>query len=275
MGTYGKIHAAGMPANKLSLGCPLYGNLLTAGTEVEIINILQNGTPGAYQSAQAEQLYGYSGDQTTADTAQSFCDKINWALAQGMRGIGLWELAQAYPPTDPLVAPIWSTIGGANGCLNLASPTATPTATPNPTGTPTGTAVASTATVTPSATPSPSSSVTQTLPTATATVGGGMVSAAGPPRVDQGSACPNPAVGRVWGFALKLSGPSDHLELRLYTPALVLAARMGLDGAWLRGWGQARFNVDLPPGLYYAVVRASRVGASGGDGPVIKVWRLP
>jgi spore germination protein YaaH len=553
VGTYGKIHTAGMPANKLSLGCPLYGNLLSSGNEVEIINILQNGTAGAYQPSQAEQLYQYTGDQITANTAQSFCDKINWALAQGMQGIGLWELAQAYPSTDPLVSPIWSTIGGSNGCLNLGTPTPTPTRTPlaststpsstrTPTATgtrtatltttptwtssrtPTPTSVAGTATPTPTATPSdspvpasatptgsrsatptgtasatasptslagtatpsitatptrsrtptltvvvagsptdtptstasgtpapptstatpsgtatasptpsgsftasptstatetpapptstatpsgtatasptpsgsftssPSSTATETPapPTATATPSGsftasptstatgtpapptatttpsgtatasltpsgsftasptdvpasptptltasgsvtatptltatppsststmtasptstasgtpsntpavtatftaaptqgagasptptsavGPASPFGPPHVDQGRPFPNPEHGQRWGFGLKLSTPADQLELRVYTTALVLAAKATLAGDWPQDWTQAQFTVDLPPGLYYAVVRASRGGACGGNSPIVKVMALP
>ena len=65
------------------------------------------------------------------DTAQSYCDKTNYAVSAGLKGIGMWDVGLALPYTDSAVAEIWNTIGGNNGCLNIG-PTATPTKTATP-----------------------------------------------------------------------------------------------------------------------------------------------
>ncbi len=123
------------PPSKLVLGCPLYGNRLSSGTEVAIETLIKGGTAGAYQTAQMETLYSCAGDQTTANLANSFCDKINWALGKGMKGIGLWEIDQACPYTDSTVTLLWNTIGGNNACVTTGGATSTFTTTPTNTAT--------------------------------------------------------------------------------------------------------------------------------------------
>ncbi len=120
------------PISKMILGCPLYTNDYNAGTYYDVLSILHLGTPGAYNTSYAEQAYtAPDGNTVYVDTAQSYCDKINWALGSGLKGIGLWDMAQALPYTDSLVGPIWNTIAGQAACLNLG-PTATPTKTATP-----------------------------------------------------------------------------------------------------------------------------------------------
>lgn len=125
----------GYPISKMIFGCPLYcdhytGSNCNAG-EYDTLSILHLGTPGAYNSTWAEQAYTYAGGTVYVDTAQSYCDKTNWALNHGLRGIGMWDMAQALPYTDSTVSGIWNVIGGNAGCLNLG-PTATPTMTATP-----------------------------------------------------------------------------------------------------------------------------------------------
>ena len=84
-GVFTKLTAKGFPATQFVLGCPFFG-LYNGGSEVGIEKLLKSGIAGAYQTAQAEQIYTYNGYSTTANTAQSFCDKINWALSKGMKG---------------------------------------------------------------------------------------------------------------------------------------------------------------------------------------------
>ena len=182
-GTFAKLTTSGMTAGKLALGCPLYGT----PNEVSVIQLLTNGTGLVYHTPQSEFSVNFSGTITYGDNAQSFCDKINWALAHGLQGVGLWEMSYAYPPTDPTVAPLWATIGGTAACLALPTATRTPTPavvntvtfTPTLTGTrsatPTATlsnTPATTATFTPTLTGTRSATPTATLsntPLATAT----------------------------------------------------------------------------------------------------------
>jgi hypothetical protein len=63
-------------------------------------------------------------------------------------------------------------------------------------------------------------------------------------------------------LALNLSDRSDRLRVRIYTPALVLAASMELQGAWNPGWCKAQATLPrLPGGLYYVRVWAANAGA--------------
>ena len=124
---------AGFPASKFVLGSPLYSDFPPGQyNEVDIIHLLKGGVAGAYSpGGQMEQAYTWQGNATAANTQQSFCDKTNWALSHGFKGISIWEVCLGLPYTDPVVAGIWNTMGGNNSCLNLG-PTATPTRTPTP-----------------------------------------------------------------------------------------------------------------------------------------------
>ncbi|HTB35353.1 MAG TPA: malectin domain-containing carbohydrate-binding protein, partial [bacterium] len=124
------------PIGKMVLGCPLYTNdynpTACTANEYNTLSILHLGTPGAYNSAWAEQAYtAPNGDTVYVDTAQSYCDKTKWALGAGLMGIGMWDIGLALPYTDSAVSGLWSTIGGTASCLGLG-PTSTPTVTPTP-----------------------------------------------------------------------------------------------------------------------------------------------
>ncbi len=128
-----RLAGLGFSRGQLVLGIPMYS---TQGNT--IINIL-GGILTQYFSTQAEATYG---SNTGVDNAQSYCDKINWMAAQSPKlpGISMWEISQAYPPTNSAVAPVWAAIGARNGCVNYGSgnpPTNTPTpAKPTSTNTP-------------------------------------------------------------------------------------------------------------------------------------------
>src|SRR5581483_5669609 len=131
------------PISKMILGCPLYTNDYNGGcgaTEYNTLSILHMGTAGAYSSTYAEQSYtAPNSDIVYVDTAQSFCDKTNWAIGAGLTGIGMWDLGQGLPYTDSLMSPIWSVIGGTSACLTVVGPTSTPTKTNTSTPTKTST----------------------------------------------------------------------------------------------------------------------------------------
>jgi len=119
------------PMSKMILGCPLYTNDYNAGNEIDVVSILNLGTAGAYDTSYAEQAYtAPDGNTVYVDTAQSYCDKINWAVGKGAMGIGMWDMGQGLPTTaNSEMVSIWNTIGGNGACLTVVGPTNTPTAT--------------------------------------------------------------------------------------------------------------------------------------------------
>ncbi|HVZ81233.1 MAG TPA: glycosyl hydrolase family 18 protein [bacterium] len=176
LGSVGRLSAMGFPKTQLILGFPFYS------TQGNADNSVLAGTQTTYYTAQAEA--DYSGGNTGVNTAQSFCDKMNWAFGQGMPGIAMWEIKQAYPPNSAAVSNIWAVIGGRNGCVTAfgaatSTPTNSATATPTRTATSTGTATAtstptrtatSTGTSTPTGTPTDSATATPSAtPTGTPT----------------------------------------------------------------------------------------------------------
>lgn len=127
---------ANYPIGKMVLGCPLYTNDYNAGTEDDTLSILHLGTAGTYNTSYAEQDYtAPDGNTVYVDTAQSYCDKINWMHGAGLMGIGMWDMGQGLPYTDTDMAPIWSVIGGNSACLTFvggATSTMTQTSTSTP-----------------------------------------------------------------------------------------------------------------------------------------------
>jgi hypothetical protein len=110
-----------------------YNTSNCTANEYNVLSILHLGTPGTYDGSFAEQAYtAPDGDTVYVDTAQSYCDKTNWALSIGCKGIGMWDLGMALPYTDSAVSGIWSVIGGQSSCLTVLGPPATPTKTPTP-----------------------------------------------------------------------------------------------------------------------------------------------
>ncbi len=120
-----------VPYNKMILGMPLYGHN-NGGTVTTPDAVAFNGSGSGYNATAAEEVWGgYS-----MDTAQSFCDKMNWAIgSKGMKGIAMWDLGQGLPTNaNSMMTSIWNVINGSSTCLTVGggpgSPTATPTSTP-------------------------------------------------------------------------------------------------------------------------------------------------
>jgi glucuronoarabinoxylan endo-1,4-beta-xylanase len=134
-----------------------------------------------------------------------------------------------------------------------ASPTPTGSPSPSPSATASRTATAS-ATLTPCPTQTPFLSASAT---ATLVAGGALDILAAEPVPN-----PNPA-----SLAIKLKGPADGVELKVYTRALVLAAKSHASIALRAGWNQVPLGAalkGLPRGLYFIRVRAERAGQQSG-----------
>jgi hypothetical protein len=157
-----RLAGLGFPKSQLILGMPMESSAGTADKSIAGFG----GAPTTYYVSQAEATYG---SETGVNTAQSFCDKMNWAFSQSptLPGIAMWEIDEAYPPNSASVSLVWATIGYRSGCVTYGAPTATPTNSPTRTPTPTPT---NTATITPTRTPTktPTNSPT-TTPTGTPT----------------------------------------------------------------------------------------------------------
>lgn len=131
-GNMGKITGAGFPKAKLVLGMPFYN---CAGSTISAVTA--SGSHASLNTTSGESTWS-SG--AIVNDSQAFCFKMNWVFTQGLKGIAIWELSQAYPVNATTeVQAIWNSIGGTTGCLNLGTPTHTPTRTrtPTPAGSPT------------------------------------------------------------------------------------------------------------------------------------------
>jgi len=121
-----------IPYNKMVLGMPLYGRNV-GGTTTTPDAVAFGGSGSGYNATAKEEVWGGN----SMDTAQSFCDKMNWAIgAKGMKGIAMWDLGQGLPTnTNSMMTSIWNVINGSSACLTVGggpgSPTATPTSTPS------------------------------------------------------------------------------------------------------------------------------------------------
>lgn len=156
-------------------------------------------------------------------------------------------------PTNSPTAILSATATVSPSCS--ASPTqALGSATPTPTFTPSSTP-------TPSVSPSPLPSATPS-PSPTASAGLSPIATPlpdnGPLVIDAVAAWPDPNPSTL---SIKLQGPADRVDIRIYTAAWILAAR------WEGGpytWGWNRFDLDqgwsqaLAQGIYYIQVRAYR-----------------
>jgi len=74
---------------------------------------------------------------------------------------------------------------------------------------------------------------------------------------------------------LKLQGQADEVQLAIYTPALVLAARWEVQGSWGPGWAAVVSALPrrLARGLYYLKVTVAR-GSARTPGRLVKIYIL-
>jgi hypothetical protein len=159
-------------------------------------------------------------------------------------------------PTDSFTTSPTQTVSSTRSATPTTSPTrsVTPTLTatrsssptPSVTLTPTGTPTLSvTSTLSPTATHSPT-----VTPLDTATLSPTPADS-GVKRVDASLASPNPNPGSIM---VKLAGNMEELELRIYTPALVMASK-SLSGPLPMGWSgiaiDPGFLASASNGIYY------------------------
>jgi len=155
-GNVALISGLGFSKSQMILGCPLY---IANGPNTDIYSVIQNSTSSSYMATEMESIYN-DYPNNSADDSTAYCNKISWALAQGMPGIALFELSQACPYTDSPVTALWGAISDTLGCVTLPTPTFTATTTSTATATPTNTpcfvgGVPCTSTATPTATNTP------------------------------------------------------------------------------------------------------------------------
>ncbi len=130
--TAGSYAGHTFPINKLILGMPLYDK---QGGDTPVLNVLNSGTFIDFNYQTDEARYTYAATTHYVNNKEAFCRKMSWALSQkGMPGIGLWEVAHAYPQDNALAAPIWNVIEGVDVCVNISTPTPGPTPVPIPSG---------------------------------------------------------------------------------------------------------------------------------------------
>jgi hypothetical protein len=168
------------------------------------------------------------------------------------------------PTASPTVTPFVSaTESPTHSVSPTQSPTpsvtstrsATPTLTSTRTSSPTRSATPSfsvSPTPSPSHSPSPTDTDTPTpTPPDTATLSPTLIINSGIKRVDASQASPNPNPGSIM---VKLAGDMDEIELRIYSPALVMASK-SLSGPLPMGWSgiaiDPGFLASASNGLYY------------------------
>jgi hypothetical protein len=184
-----RFSAAGFPRSKFVLGMPFYG----ASGNINAIT-----TSGSHSGFNATTMESTWSSGATVNDSTAFCNKMNWCLAQGFKGIAIWELDEGMPVNASTeMTAIWSTIAG-NTCVNAGTPTDSPTATPTRTVTGTRTA---TRTASPSASPTSSATLTRSptltsspassaTPTVTPTVTPSATRTASPTPTDSRTATP-------------------------------------------------------------------------------------
>lgn len=151
------------------------------------------------------------------------------------------DTASATPSSSSTASPT-STVSPSASVTATPTPsgTASPTATPSPTPGPSGTSTP-TPSITPTFTPAPPAN--------------------GPPKVEELVALPNPDPLAV---QLRLAGPADTVELKLYSSAYNLLARLStgpLPGGWNQVALPAEFLGVLPNGLFYLHATGKKDGA--------------
>jgi GH18 family chitinase len=137
-GFFNSYSGSQIPYNKMILGMPLYARD-ASGAATSPDALVGTGTFGTYDTTRCECPTTYGGTSYGVDTAQSFCDKINWALGKGYRGIGMWDLGQGLPTTaNSMTTSIWNVLNGTNSCVTVSNGCGASTCTPTvtPTGTP-------------------------------------------------------------------------------------------------------------------------------------------
>jgi hypothetical protein len=193
------IVSKGWNQGKTLLGCPFY---IEDSANDTVYTVISGGTSisSAIGTPEMESVYTYSGANYGVDDHDAFCAKINWALSQGLPGISMWELGNAYPATGAPVSAIWNVIGGNDSCVTVA--TYTPTTSPTPTPSPTRT-------LSPTLTPSPTATGTPTnSPTSTPTI-----------PVNTPTMTGTPTFTPVFSFTPTLTGTPTQTPLFSFTPS--------------------------------------------------------
>jgi hypothetical protein len=193
--------------------------------------------------------------------------------------------ASASPSATASLTATPSPSDSASPTVTLAPPTpvASATLTPSPTSPP---SPLPTASVSPPATPALTPSLTASMtpsPTPTATAAAGLSpspsptggASGGPLRLDQVLAYPDPD---PQALGLKLEGPADRVEVRIYTTALTRVLTV-MGGPCSAGWAQvplpAGWSRGLPRGVYYARVLAYRGAAVSPPARPARLVLLP
>lgn len=118
---------AGVPKNKINIAIPWYAQQWTGKTSLyqaatvnaftaQLYSALTGATgttppTGEVNDATAKGAYIASNPFTSYNSVSNVTDKYNYILAQGLAGVIIWELGQAYFPADapndyPLLAPL-------------------------------------------------------------------------------------------------------------------------------------------------------------------------
>jgi endoglucanase len=165
----------------------------------------------------------------------------------------------ASPPVSPTDSPTPTPSWSASPTASI-TPTASPSVTPSP-------LLSHTPTATPSATPS----ITLTAspgPTAGA-------SSDGPLHIPDAAFHPNPVLGPSLELRFALDGPADRVQLKIYSRAMNLVARLEASGSYSAGWNRANFTMpDLGPGAWFATVHAYQGSKQSLPRAPLKLFKL-
>lgn len=90
-------------------------------------------------------------------------------------------------------------------------------------------------------------------------------------------AFPNPQRGPRMQLRVKLSGPADGAQVRVYSRGWTLVDQAEFSAALAEGWNRLDWaHADMAAGAYYVQVRTlAREGRGEADRKVVKVVVMP